>query len=178
MLLDRDCRLSLAIEKVSMDAAAADASNYGIDLAVAKIFISYRPDIRRWEQLQHPNDCWLICKSRAATRDQPSQTVHINLLDGSLRVDGQLLGGLPPGNEKFPELRKIFHDVCTCAVSDVLRCNPDYCLHGAASLLCHSTWSRRNGSCDHVIRAQGNSPTLHSIFKIVQISTGALYAAR
>ena len=139
MLLDRDCRLSLAIEKVLMDAATADASNYGIDLAVAKIFTSYKPGIHRWEQLQHPNDCWLICKSKAA-RDQPSQTVHINLFDGSLRVDGQLY--LPPGNEKLPELRKIFYDVRTCAVSDVLRCDPNYCLRGTASLLCHSAWSR------------------------------------
>lgn len=138
MLLDRDCRLSLAIEEVLRDAAIADASNYGIDLAVAKTFISYRPGIHRWEQLQHPNDCWLICKYKAA-RDQPSQTVHINLLDGSLRVGGQLLGGLPPGKENFPE---IFHDVCTCAVSDVLRCDPNYCLRGTASLLCHSAWSR------------------------------------
>lgn len=42
------------------------------------------------------------------TADQPSQTVHINLLDGALRVNGQLLGGLPY------EVREIFRDVCIC----------------------------------------------------------------
>ena len=44
--------------------------------------------------------------------DQPSQAVHIDLLDGALRVNGQLLRGLPP------HVREIFRDVCTCV--------PDY----------------------------------------------------
>ena len=76
------------------DVILGDASDYGVDLAVGKIFASYQPGTQRWEQLQDPNSRWLTCKTEAAA-DQPSQTLHINLLDGALRVNGQLLGGLP-----------------------------------------------------------------------------------
>ena len=76
------------------DVILADPSDYGVDLAVGKIFASYQPGTQRWEQLQYPNTRWLTCKTET-TADQPSQTVHINLLDGALRVNGQLLGGLP-----------------------------------------------------------------------------------
>ena len=89
------------------DVIIADVSDYGIDLAVGKIFASYQPGAQRWGQLQHPNSRWFTCKTEAAV-DQASQTVHINLFDGVLRVNGQLLGGLPRG------LREIFRDVCTC----------------------------------------------------------------
>ena len=89
------------------DVILADPSDYGVDLAVAKIFASYYPGIQRWVQLQYPNARWLICKTEA-TVDQPSQTVHINLLDGALRVNGQLLG------ELLPDVREIFRDVCAC----------------------------------------------------------------
>ena len=94
LLIDRDRRLSPALEEILRDVILADPSDYGVDLAVAKIFTSYQPGTQRWEQLQNPNACWLICKTEA-TVDQPSQTVHVNLLDGDLRVAGQPLGGLP-----------------------------------------------------------------------------------
>ena len=76
------------------DLILADPSDYGVDRAVAKIFASYHPGTQRWEQLQYPNARWLTCRTEV-TVDQPSQTVHVNLLDGDLRVAGQTLGGLP-----------------------------------------------------------------------------------
>ena len=112
LLLGRDSRLFLALEEVLRDVVLADASDYGVDLAVGKIFASYQPGTQRWRQSQHPNARWLTCKTEA-TVDQPSQTVHINLLDGALRVNNQLLGGLPR------ELREIFRDVCTCFIFHV-----------------------------------------------------------
>ena len=90
------------------DVIVGDVSDYGVDLAVSKIFTSYQPGAKRWKRLRHPNSRWLTCKTKA-TVDQPSQTVHINLLGGTLRVNGQLLGGLPHG------LGEIFRDVCTCS---------------------------------------------------------------
>ena len=93
LLLQRDCRLSRAAEEVLRDVILADPSDYGMDLAVAKIFASYQPGTQRWEQLQYPNACWLTCKIDA-TVNQPSQTVHVNLLDGDLRVAGKPLGDL------------------------------------------------------------------------------------
>ena len=109
LLLGRDSRLFLALEEILADVILADVSDYGIDLAVGKIFASYQPGTQSWERLQHPNSRWLTCKTEAAI-DQASQTVHINLFDGVLRVNGQLLGGLPRG------LREIFRDVCTCCM--------------------------------------------------------------
>ena len=106
LLLERDSRLSLALEEILKDVILADVSDYGVDLAVAKIFASYRPGTQRWEQLQYPNARWLTCKTEA-TVDQPSQTMHMNLLDWALRVNGQLLSGLPY------DVRRIFWDVCT-----------------------------------------------------------------
>ena len=89
------------------DVILADPSDYGVDLAVAKIFASYYPGIQRWVQLQYPNARWLTCNTEA-TVDQPSQTVHVNLLDGDLRVAGQTLGGLPH------DVREFFRNVRIC----------------------------------------------------------------
>ena len=89
------------------DVILADVSDYGVDLAVGKIFASYQPGTHRWEQLRYPNARWLTCKTEA-TVDQPSQMVHINLLNGALRVNGQLLVGMPRN------VGDIFRDVCTC----------------------------------------------------------------
>ena len=106
LLLQRDRRLSPALEVILRDVILADASDYGVDLAVGKVFASYHPGTQRWEQLQYPNARWLTCKTEA-TVDQPSQTVHMNLLDEALRVNGQLLSGLPI------DFMEIFRDVCT-----------------------------------------------------------------
>ena len=87
---DRDYRLSLTIEGILRDAILADPSDYGIDVAAGRIFPCYRPGTQRWQQLQHPNACWLTC----LTAGQPSQTVHINLHGGKFRMDGQPLGDM------------------------------------------------------------------------------------
>ena len=89
------------------DVVLADASDSGVDLAVGKIFASYQPGAQRWEQLQYPNVRWLTCRTEG-TVDQPSRTVHINLLAGKLLVAGQPLGGLPR------DVRECFRDVRTC----------------------------------------------------------------
>ena len=104
---DFHSRLSHALEETLRDVILADVSDYGVDLAICKIFVSFQPGTQRWEQLQDPNACWLTCKTEP-TVDKASQTVHINLLNGELRVNGQLLAELPPGVEH------IFRNVCTC----------------------------------------------------------------
>ncbi|KAF8548129.1 hypothetical protein OG21DRAFT_1599535 [Imleria badia] len=106
LLLERDRRLSVVLEWNLRDAILADPSNYGVDLAVSRMFASYRPGADKWEPLQYPNARWLTCKAEA-TADQP---VHINLLDGALRVDGQPLGGLPREIMESLESKKIFRD--------------------------------------------------------------------
>ena len=108
VLLERDLRLSLALEEVVREVILADPSDYGIDLAVAKIFTSYHLSTQKWEPLQYPNARWFTSKT-TSVRDQPSQTVHINVVSGSLRVDGQSLGGLLHEIRDTSEYRRIFH---------------------------------------------------------------------
>jgi hypothetical protein len=88
------------------DVILADASDYGVDLAVSKILASHRPGTQRWERSQYPNARWLTCET-GATVVKASQKVHINLLNGELRVAGQPLGGL------LRDVREIFRDVRT-----------------------------------------------------------------
>ena len=49
LLLERDSRLSLAVEDILRDLILADPSDYGVDLAVGKIFASYDPGTHRCE---------------------------------------------------------------------------------------------------------------------------------
>ena len=114
ILLDQDRHLSLAIEEVLKDIILSDPSDYGIDLAVGKVFACYRPGARWWEHLQDPNTRWLMC----STADQPLRTVHINLLDGTLRVDGLLLGNflresLGWWNHQLREILDLVRMLCT-----------------------------------------------------------------
>lgn len=108
-----DPRLSLTLEETLRDVILADASDYGVDLAVGKISVIYQPGTQRWEQLEYPNARWLTCTDDT-TVDKPSQTVHINLFNGELRVNGRLLGGLPREAWASPECQQVFRDVCTC----------------------------------------------------------------
>lgn len=110
LLIERDRRLSLALEGVLRDVILADASNRGIDLAVRNIWSGYRPGLQRWQPLPHPNSHWLTCQT-AATDGRRSQTVHLNLLDGVLLVDGKPIDGLPHAIRKQALYERIFGDV-------------------------------------------------------------------
>ena len=129
LLLDRDHSFSPDLEEVLRGVVLADPSNHGIDLAVSNIFAGYRPGATRWEYLKFPNARWLTCRIEAPV-DRPSQTVHINLLDGALQVDGRPLGGLLRKIWHSPGLQQIFRDVCTCTVSDVNNCSSHHLQHG------------------------------------------------
>ncbi|KAF8550398.1 hypothetical protein OG21DRAFT_1514065 [Imleria badia] len=110
-LLERDCRLSHALEGTLKNAIQADIPDLGVDLAVRKRWPGYRPGIRRWEPLDCQNSSWLTCQTKE-TRDQRSQIVHVNLLDGSLLVDGRPLGErLPSAIMNHPVYRVIFGDL-------------------------------------------------------------------
>ena len=47
LLCHRDSRLSCALKEILRDEILADVSDYGVDLAVARIFTRYRPGTRR-----------------------------------------------------------------------------------------------------------------------------------
>ena len=123
LLFARDRRLSLALEEILRNTILIDASDYGVDLAVARIFINYQPGTRRWKELQHPNSRWLTCKTKA-TMNQRSRRVHVNLLNGELRVAGQPLGSLPDKIKNSKEFQRIFRDVrISCLISPSI---PEY----------------------------------------------------
>ncbi|KAH0835817.1 hypothetical protein J3R83DRAFT_9676 [Lanmaoa asiatica] len=105
--LNNTIRLSLALEGILRDVILADTSDYGVDLAVSKIFPSHRPSAHKWQQLQHQNARWLTCGTKV-TGDQPSQTMHLNLLSGELRLDGQPLDALLRAMRGSPQFQKIF----------------------------------------------------------------------
>ena len=109
LILDRDRRLSLALECIVSDIILADASNLGINLAVGRVWPHYRPG-SKWTQLQSPNSRWFSCTT-APTVDQCSQVVHFNLLDGSLLVNGKSLGRLPNEIQRHPLYNLVFGEV-------------------------------------------------------------------
>jgi len=112
LLLPRDRRLSFSLEEILRDEILADPSDYGVDLAVAKFFVGHKPCPYRWEQLQRSNARWLVCQT-AATMDYPSQSVHINLLNGEFRVASRPCNTLPHDitTRLSPEYKSIFCDV-------------------------------------------------------------------
>ena len=95
------------------DEILADVSDYGVDLAVARIFTRYRPGTRRWEQLEYSNNGWLTCQTEA-TMSQPCITVHINLINGELRAAGQMLRHSPFKSESSEPFLKMLRGVRTC----------------------------------------------------------------
>jgi hypothetical protein len=109
LLLDRDRRLSLTLERVASDVIRADSNDRGINLAVGWVWPEYRPGLK-WTPLQNPNSRWFSCKT-ASTNDQRSQVVHFNILDGSLLVNGKPLGRLPNKYLRHPLYDLIFDEV-------------------------------------------------------------------
>ena len=109
LLLDRDRRLSLAIEDDLHDVILSESSGQGIDLAVGRVWPDYRPG-SEWSPLPDPNVRWFSCTT-ASTTSQCSQVVHYNLLDGSLLVDGKPLGRLPNAIVQHPLYGLIFGKV-------------------------------------------------------------------
>ena len=105
-------QLSVAMEEVMKDVILSDVSDRGIDLAVHNIWPGYRPGPRRWQQEQHPHSHWLV-SATAETAGRQSQIVRINLLGGSLLVDGRPLGILPHEILEHPLYKRVFRSVCT-----------------------------------------------------------------
>ena len=109
LLLERDRRLSLALETVASEVIQADCSDEGMDIAVGRVWPHYRPG-SWWTPFKHLNSRWFSCTT-ASTVDQCSQVVHFNLLDGSLLVNGKPLGRLPNEIQQHPLYNRIFGEV-------------------------------------------------------------------
>ena len=133
--------LSVAAEEVVKDVILSDVSDRGIDLAVHNIWPGYQPGPGRWQQEQHPHSHWLV-STTAETAGRLPQIVRINLLDGSLLIDGRPLGILPQEIQKHSLYKQVFGYVCTD--QDPRRGqNADFFF--AAGLPCRSISYPRNG---------------------------------
>jgi hypothetical protein len=112
LLLERDKRCCHTLEAT----ARQYAMHYreGLDRAVAMIWGSYRQGIF-WRVLPAPNSRWLVshtAPSMASSQSHYSrQTVHFNLIDGCLLVDGKQLGRLPSKIVQHSTYQAIFCDV-------------------------------------------------------------------
>ena len=106
LLLDRDRRLSLALEAFLTDLLQGDSGDEGINLAIGRVWHIYRPG-SEWTPLQDPNSRWLSCTTTPTSKER-SQVVHFNLLDGSLLVDGMPLGRLPREILQHPLYNQLF----------------------------------------------------------------------
>ncbi|KAF8555163.1 hypothetical protein OG21DRAFT_1507968 [Imleria badia] len=149
LLLDRDRRLSLALESIVSDVTQADSTNQGIDLAVRWVWPEYRTG-SKWAPLQNPNSRWFSCMT-ASTADQSSQVVHFNLLDGSLLVNGKPLGRLPNDILQHPLYNLIFGEQVLDVIPSDLA-GMDYSTRGIISN--HQVYFALRSGSDLVIRAK------------------------
>ena len=121
-LFERDRRLAPVLEVGLKDLILADVSDRGIDLAVRDVWPGYRPGSGRWELLQDHGSHQFRCQT-AETDNRRSQTVQVDLLDGTLLADGLPLGGLPAEIRKHPMYLQIFeHSVCTLWITTLTSC--------------------------------------------------------
>ena len=75
----------------------------GIDSAIKRMWSSYRVD-SPWTGLNYPNERWLQTESG-------SMTVHYNILNGSLLINGLPLARLPQEYERHRTYRRLFGNV-------------------------------------------------------------------
>lgn len=75
----------------------------GIDSAIKRMWNSYCTD-GSWTALSHPNERWLQTVSG-------SMTVHYNILNGSLLINGSPLARLPQEYERHRTYRRLFGNV-------------------------------------------------------------------
>ncbi|KAF9005289.1 hypothetical protein BDZ89DRAFT_1080195 [Hymenopellis radicata] len=102
ILLDRVERMLHALQSRLSTILKTDSS--GLDRAVQRVWAAYESGTS-WEVMPSPNDRWLMCRTNT------SQYVQINLLDGTLLVDGKPIGNLPSNITEHPTYRRVFGNV-------------------------------------------------------------------
>ncbi|KAJ7574857.1 hypothetical protein C8J56DRAFT_462654 [Mycena floridula] len=100
-VLDRDRRLAHQIQDRFLD--SMELSN-GLDRAVAAVWVEYRSG-SSWTFAR--NSSWVTATTEGGY-EQPVQTIHLNVLNGQLLIDGKPLGRLPAVILKHPHYVRIF----------------------------------------------------------------------
>jgi len=107
LLLERDRRLLWRLQHAVSD--IIEEGNNGIDLAVKRVWPTYRQG-SRWHRDGSANSSWFT-SSTLGCEGQKSQEVHLDILDGSLLVDGKAVGRLPHTIQENSLFTSIFPNV-------------------------------------------------------------------
>ncbi|KAL4077961.1 hypothetical protein J3A83DRAFT_4356726 [Scleroderma citrinum] len=91
LLLERDRRLSWVLQHIIGN--IIEVGNEGINLAVKHVWPTYRPGAR-WSRGGSTNCSWFTDRT-LGSEGQQSQQVYLDILNGSLLVDGKAVGRLP-----------------------------------------------------------------------------------
>ncbi|KAG8733893.1 hypothetical protein FRC10_012098 [Ceratobasidium sp. 414] len=105
MLLCRDRRLAYKVLPIMVQ-KLGDMPRF-LDASVSRYWNGYRPGSTGWVALPAPDSRWAFTTT-ASTSAGVSQQVHLNLLEGSLLVDGQPLGRLPRNYVAHPTYIRLF----------------------------------------------------------------------
>ncbi|ESZ91788.1 hypothetical protein SBOR_7826 [Sclerotinia borealis F-4128] len=79
----------------------------GIDRTIQRIWAGYLPS-NSWATFNRPNERWLMTNTSSVEEGYSSKTVHYNILDGSLLVDGLPLTRVPRSYELHETYRRLF----------------------------------------------------------------------
>ena len=109
LLLERDRRLSWKLQHIISELIVKKAWNKGIHLAVKRVWPAYRQG-SDWCRYDITNCSWLT-SSTLKYKDEMSQQVWLDILDGSLLVDGKAMGRLPHTIQKHSLFTSIFPNV-------------------------------------------------------------------
>lgn len=77
---------------------------------ISDIWPHYRAGVSGWRELPVPDTIWVSTNTTEASGRAP-QSVHLNLLDGQLLVDGKPLGHLPREYVQHPTYIRLFGEV-------------------------------------------------------------------
>ena len=139
LLLERDGRLSLALENTLSNVIQRDSHGQGINLAVRRIWPGYRPG-SKWTALQSPNSRWFSCTTKPSA-DQRPQVVHLNILDGSLVINRKPLGiWLPNDFVRHPLYKLIFGEACLAILNVMQAANHLHSEHSRSYRVVSQGW--------------------------------------
>ena len=80
----------------------------GLNNAISKVWSDFQPGLK-WKQLARPNDRWLTVSSHSTTYQSE---LHLNLLDGTLLINGKPIKRLPSSITTHPTYMRILGSVC------------------------------------------------------------------
>ena len=109
----QDLRLSILI--ISALQARIKQQPEGLNIAIIKVWSDFKP-CSKWKQLACPNDRWLTISSQSTTCES---ALHLNLLDGTLLINGKPIKRLPSSITTHSTYIRILGSVCIWDISDI-----------------------------------------------------------